>query len=73
MDHTWFGVNDHTMVELPSEVMQFGGALSWILWLLHHANPSHGPVYMVKYDLLDGFYRMFLDPADSLKLSILMP
>ena len=28
---------------------------------------------MAKYDLLDGFYRMFLDPADALKLSILMP
>ena len=73
MDHTWFGVNDHTVVELPSEVMQFGGALSCILWLLCHANPSHGLVYMAKYDLSGGFYWMFLDPADSLKLSILMP
>ena len=44
-----------------------------ILWLLHHANPSHGPVYMAKYDLSDGFYRMFLDPSDALKLSVLMP
>ena len=34
MDHTWFGVNDHTVVELPPEVMQFGGTLSCILWLL---------------------------------------
>ena len=34
IDHTWFRVNDHTVVELPSEVMQFGGALSHILWLL---------------------------------------
>ena len=34
MDHTWFGVNNHTVVELPPEVMQFGGALSRILWLL---------------------------------------
>ena len=28
VDHTWFGVNEHMVVELPSEVMQFGGALS---------------------------------------------
>ena len=28
VDHTWFRVNEHTVVELPSEVMQFGGALS---------------------------------------------
>ena len=27
VDHTWFGVNEHMVVELPSEVMQFGGAL----------------------------------------------
>ena len=73
MDHTWSGVNDHTMGELPSEVMQFREALSRILWLLRHANPSHGPVYMAKYNLSVGFYRMFLDPADTLKLSVLMP
>ena len=34
MDHTWFGMNNHTVVELPPKVMQFGGALSRILWLL---------------------------------------
>ena len=28
---------------------------------------------MAKYDISDGFYWMFLDPEDSLKLSILMP
>ena len=61
------------VVELPSEIMQFGGALSQILWLLHHADPSRGPVYMAKYDLSNRFYQMFLDPADSLKLSVLMP
>jgi hypothetical protein len=25
MDHTWFGVNEHTVMELPPKVMQFGG------------------------------------------------
>ena len=30
-------------------------------------------MYLAKYDLSDGFYCMFLDPADSLKLSVLMP
>ena len=74
VDHTWFRVNEHTVVELLlSEVMQFRGALSQVLWLLHHANPSHGPIYMAKYDISNGFYQMFLDPEDSLKLSVLMP
>ena len=73
IDHIWFGVNNHTVVELPLEVMQFGGALSQILWLLQHANPSQGLVYMAKYNISDGFYHMFLHPEDMLKLSVLMP
>ena len=60
IDHMWFEVNDHTVVELPLEVMQFGGALSHISWLLRHANPSQGPVYLAKYDISDCFYHMFL-------------
>jgi hypothetical protein len=34
VDHTYFGVNEHTVRELPPEVMQFGGALPRIMWLL---------------------------------------
>ena len=73
VDHTWFGVNDHTVVQLPPEVMQFSGALSCILWLLRHANPNEGLVYMVKFDISDGFYCLFLDPDDAPKLAVLMP
>ena len=73
MDHTWFGVNNHTMVELPPKVMQFGGTLSCILWLLQHANPDEGPVYMAKFNISNGFYRLFLDPDDAPKLAVLMP
>ena len=58
-DHTWFGVNDHTILDLPREVMQFGGALPWILWLLCHANLTAGPVYLSKYNITNGFYCMF--------------
>ena len=73
VNHTWFSMNDHTMVELLPEVMQFSGALSCILWLLRHANPSKGPVYLAKYNISDGFYQIFLNPEDTLKLSVLMP
>ena len=61
------------MVQLPPEVMQFGGALSCILWLLRHAEPDEGPVYMAKFDISDGFYHLFLDPNDAPKLAVLMP
>ena len=53
--------------------MQFGGALPRILWLLRHADPREGPMYLAKYDISDGFYGIFLDPDDALKLGVLMP
>ena len=73
VDHTWFGVNDHTVPDLPREVMQFGGTLSQILWLLRHADPSAGPFYLSKYDITDGFYRVFLKADDALQLAVMMP
>ena len=73
VDHTWFGVNEHTVMELPPEVMQFGGALPRILWLLWHADPDLGPIYLAKFDIADGFYRLFLYPDDATKLAVLMP
>ena len=68
-----FGVNDHTVVKLPPKVMQFGGALSHILWLLHHMDPNEGPVYLAKFDISDGFYYLCLEPDDAPKLAVLMP
>ena len=32
-----------------------------------------GPVYLAKFDIADGFYRLFLDPDDATKLAVLMP
>jgi hypothetical protein len=61
------------MTELPPEVMQFGGALPRILWLLRHADPAKGPAYLAKFDIADRFYRLFLDPDDATKLAVLMP
>lgn len=72
VDHTWFGVNKHTMMELPPKVMQFRGRLPCILWLLHHADPDKGPVFLAKFDVSDGFYHLFLEPDDALKLTVLM-
>ena len=73
MDHTWFGMNNYTVTKLPPKVMQFSGALSCILWLLCHTSPNEGLVYMAKFDISNGFYHLFLEPDDALKLAILMP
>jgi hypothetical protein len=61
------------MTELPPEVMQFSSALPHILWLLRHADPDLGQVYLAKFDIANGFYRLFLDPDDATKLAVLMP
>ena len=66
MDHTWFSINDHAVLDFPHEVMQFGGGLPQILWLLQHADLSDGPVYLSKYDITDGFYHVFLKADNAL-------
>jgi hypothetical protein len=53
--------------------MQFSGALPRILWLLWHADPNMGPVYLAKFDITDRFYHLFLDPDDVTKLAAIMP
>ena len=73
VDHTWFGVNEHTVHNLPHEVMQFGSTLPWLLWLIHHADPAKGPLFLFKFDVTDGFYHIFLAPNDALKLAVMMP
>ena len=40
---------------------------------IRHANPSHGPVHICKYDIKDGYYRMFLNANDCPRLSIILP
>ena len=73
VDHTWFGVNEHTIHDLPCEVMQFSGMLPWLLWLIQHADPAKGPLFLSKYDLMDGFYHICLAPDDALKVAVMMP
>jgi hypothetical protein len=73
IDHTWFGINEHTIAELPKEVMQFGGALPRLLWILRHADQARGRIYLSKFDIDNGFYRLFLDANDALKLAALLP
>jgi hypothetical protein len=44
------------------EAMQFGGA-STASCEIYHADPKYGPVYLAKYDIKDGFYRMMIRRA----------
>ena len=72
-DYSFFGVNDDTVPLAPPETMQFGQTLKQLLQRIHHANDVFGPVYMSKIDFSDGFYWLWLQPEDMLKLAVLFP
>ena len=57
----------------PRDSMQFGKALHRILQALVDANPMHGPVHLLKVDIADGFYRIWLNIADIPKLACSIP
>jgi hypothetical protein len=40
---------------------------------IRFAPPQHGPVYMLKVDLSDGFYRVWLRPSDVPVLGVALP
>ena len=73
VDHSWFPINLLTEAYPWPEVMQFGGTLPRLLYRVRHADPRYGPVYTLKLDVTDGFYRMQLKPSDAAKLSVILP
>ena len=53
--------------------MQFGHALDRILREIILADPALGPVYLMKIDIADGFYRINLNINDIPKLGVVFP
>ncbi|KAL7563794.1 hypothetical protein ACA910_000120 [Epithemia clementina (nom. ined.)] len=53
--------------------MQFGHTLDCLLHRIHNADPRHGPVFMLKINLADGFYRAPLCPPDVPRLGVTFP
>ena len=73
IDYTESGVNQATVPLAHPEAMQFGRARDRLFHTILTADPRHGPVYMCKHDVSDGFYRIFVDPWAALALSVVMP
>ena len=72
IDYTWSGVNEATR-RLSPDSMQFGHALQRILQCMYDAEPRHGPIYMMKVDIADGFYCVGLAPEDVTSLGVFLP
>jgi hypothetical protein len=73
VDYTFSYVNADTARLAPREAMQFGHALKRILRKIRFANPDDGPVYLLKVDIADGFYRVYVAPRDVPKLGVAFP
>ena len=53
--------------------MQYGRALDRLLCEIVFTDPALGPVYMLKADVSDGFYRIWIRPEDTPKLGLIFP
>lgn len=73
VDYTFSGVNQDTAPIVPPDAMQFGHALERLLREILFSNPAHGPVYIIKIDIADGFYRIGVRPEDVPKLGVVFP
>ena len=72
-DYSYYEVNSDTLPLAALESMQFGHALDRILRHILLSNPDNGPVYLMKVDLSDGFYRVDLAIDDAPKLGVVFP
>jgi hypothetical protein len=55
------------------EAIQFRHALDRILREILLADPKLGPIYLMKIDISDGFYRINLNVEDIPKLRVVFP
>ena len=53
--------------------MQYGCALDRLLREIVFSESALGPVYLLKADVSDGFYRIGLRPEDAPKLGLILP
>ena len=72
VDYTYNGVNGDTVLLAPDS-MQFGHAFPRFLQRLHRADTRHGPVYLAKTDVSDGFYRVGLSVSSIPALGVVIP
>jgi hypothetical protein len=73
VDYTYFGINAATQPVTPKDAMQFGETPERIIRQIVLADPSYGPVEMIKVDIADGFYRVWLHDQDIAKLGVVFP
>ena len=72
VDYTFWGQNVETLALNPNS-LQFGKALDRLLYKLETADTRHGPLFLIKVDISDGYYRIPLQLDSIAKLAAVMP
>ena len=73
VDYSFSGINQEAHRGAPPEAMQFGCALERVLRKVVTADTAEGPLYLLKIDLSDGFYRVRLRAQDAPMLGVAFP
>jgi hypothetical protein len=73
MDYTFSEVNQASIQLANPQAMQFGATIHRLLHHIAYANPSHEPVWLSKFNLSDGYYRIPLNPQAALELAVALP
>jgi hypothetical protein len=73
VDYSWNAVNQLSVPVAPTTAMQFGQTLQRIIQRIVYANPTFGPVRLMKLDLADGYYRVPLATSGAAQLGVILP
>ena len=72
-NYSYFKTNVKTLPLACLYSIQYGRALDCLLCELVFADPALGPVYMLKTEVLDGFYRIGIRSEHAPKLGLIFP
>ena len=72
-DYSYYKNNAKTLLVACLSAMLYGRALDRLLREIVFADPSLGPVYILKADVSDGFYFIGVRPEDAPKLGLIFP
>ena len=72
-DYSYFKTNAKTLPVACLSVMQYGWVLDRLLHEIVFAEPALGYVYLLKADVSNGFYPIWLRPDDVPKLDLIFP
>ena len=69
-NYSYNTINSQTLSIAPLVLIQYGRDIDRLLRKIMFADPTLGPVYMMKGDVSDGFYLIYLRPEDVPKLGL---